>query len=469
MSHSIPARNWFLSSIPPTVTMKPLKIGISGVRGIVGETFTPELAVSFAQAFATYLNSGQILICRDTRPSGPMVASAVAAGLLASGCEVIDLGVCPTPSLQLAIPWLRARGGIAITAGHNATPWNALKFIRADGLYLNATQATELLDIYHQYEFEKVPWDRIRPMIERGDAVEHHLSILTGSFNVVSIRKRAFRIAVDCCNGACSALMPRWIAELGGQVLTINDDMSAPFPHDPEPRQDTMTQVRALVKAGGADLGLVLDADGERLGLVDETARILSEEATFALAAAIRLSQRPGAIATNVSTSAMVERIAALYHTPVVRTPVGQAYVSEAVLEHHAVLGGEGNGSVIIPEINAVPDSSAAIGLIMEHLAATEMPLSMLVEQLPKLSMVKSAVAIEPNVIYSALQSFRDRVQDECGGAVDSSDGVRIDWPDGWVHVRVSNTESIIRVIAEAEHESRALELADWARERLRG
>jgi phosphomannomutase len=448
--------------------MKPLKIGISGVRGIVGETFTPELAVSFAQAFATYLNSGRILICRDPRPSGPMVASAVASGLLASGCEVIDLGVCPTPSLQLAILWLHAQGGIAITGGHNAAPWNALKFIRADGLYLNSTQATELLDIYHQHEFEKTPWDLIRPMIERGDAVDHHLAILARSFDVAAIRKRALRVAIDCCNGAGSALAPRWIAEVGSQVLTINDDMNAPFPHDPEPRPDTMAQVRAVVKAGGADVGFVLDADGERLGLVDETGRILPEEVTLALAAAIRLAQRQGPIVTNVSTSAMVDRIGSCYKVPVIRTPVGVPYVSEAVLEHRAVIGGEGSGSIIIPEIKAVPDSMAAMGLFMEHMALTGHPLSILAGQLPRLSMVKSTIPIEPNLIYSTLQMFRDRVQDEGSSAVDLSDGVRLDWPDGWVHVRVSNTESIIRVIAEAEQESRAHELVDWARERLR-
>jgi phosphomannomutase len=448
--------------------MKPLKIGISGVRGIVGETFTPELAVSFAQAFATYLSSERILICRDTRPSGPMVAAAVASGLLASGCEVIDLGICPTPSLQLAVRWLNAQGGIAITAGHNAMAWNALKFVRADGLYLNTTQATELLDIYHQHEFEKVRWDRLRPMIERRDAVDQHLAILASHFDVAAIRRRAFRVAVDCCNGACSLMAPRWITELGSQVLTINDDMRAPFPHDPEPRRDTMAQVRAVVKAGGADLGFALDADGERLGLVDETGQVLSEEITFALAAAIRLERRPGLIVTNVSTSAMVERIAAGYATPVVRTPVGQPYVSEAILEHHAILGGEGNGCVVIPEIQAVPDSAAAIGLIMEYLAVTGLPLSEIVERLPRLAMIKSTVPMEPNLIFSALQSFRDRVQEEYGVGVETSDGVRLEWEDGWVHVRVSNTESILRIIAEADTEVRAVELVDWTKERLR-
>ncbi len=446
--------------------MKALKIGISGVRGIVGETFTPELAVEFAQAFATYSGPGRVLICRDPRPSGPMVASAVAAGLLAAGCEVIDLGVCPTPSLQLAVPWLNAQGGIAITAGHNAAPWNALKFIRPDGLYLNAAQASELLDIYHQREFEKAPWTRMAAMRVRDDAVDHHLDALSCSFDVAAIRKRALRVAVDCCNGACSLLAPRWIAEVGANGLTINDDMAAPFPHDPEPRQDTMAQVRAVVKAGCADLGLVLDADGERLGLVDETGRILPEEVTFALGAAIRLSRQPGPIATNLSTSSMVDRIAEMCGAKIFRTPVGQANVSEAVLEHHAVLGGEGNGSVIVPEIHAVPDSAAAIGLILEHLARTGATLSALADQLPHLTMIKESIPVAPNLIYSTLQAFRERVQDECNSA-DWSDGVRIDWPDGWVHVRVSNTESIIRVIAEAEQPHRTRELSDWARQRL--
>src|SRR5689334_9331186 len=170
--------------------MKPLKIGITGVRGLVGETFTPELAVGFAQAFGTYLDSGRILVCRDARPSGPMVRSAVLSGLLAAGCEVIDLGVCPTPSLQLAVSWLEAEGGISITAGHNPEPWNALKFVRADGLYLNALQADELLDIFHQGEFAKVGWERIQSRLIERDAIEHHLEILARAFDVDAIKAR---------------------------------------------------------------------------------------------------------------------------------------------------------------------------------------------------------------------------------------------------------------------------------------
>ncbi|NOT60444.1 MAG: phosphoglucosamine mutase, partial [Acidobacteria bacterium] len=326
--------------------MKPLKIGITGVRGIVGETLTPELIVQFAQAFGTYLDGGQVLVCRDTRASGAMVRAGVLAGLLAAGCEVVDLGVTPTPTMQLAVTHFGARGGISITAGHNPAEWNALKFVRGDGLYLNATQAEELLDLFHQGEFAKARWDSIATQIEHlnenNDAIAHHLDVLQRSFDTAAIRQRKLTVAVDCCNGACVRLSPRWLAALGCEVLALNDDPGAPFPHAPEPRHDTMAQLRAVVKAGRADIGLAHDADGERLGLVTETGEILSEEMTLTLATAIRLQTRPGTVVTNVSTTQAIEALARQYSSQVVRTPVGTAYIAEAIIENAAVLGGEG-------------------------------------------------------------------------------------------------------------------------------
>src|SRR3982751_3075178 len=291
--------------------MKPLKIGITGVRGVVGETFTPELVVGFAQGFGTYLDSGRVLVCRDTRSSGPMVRSAVLAGLLAAGCEVVDLGVCPTPSLQLAVRQLEADGGISITAGHNPEPWNALKFVRADGLYLNALQADELLDIFHQGEFAKATWENIRSAVEERDAITHHLEALACAFDVEAIKARRLTVAVDCCNSSCSYLSPRWLAALGCEVLAVNDDPSAPFPHAPEPTRRTMAQLRAVVKAGRADVGFAHDADGERLGIVTGEGEILGEEATLPLCAEIQLGRESGAVVTNVSTSGAIERVAA--------------------------------------------------------------------------------------------------------------------------------------------------------------
>jgi phosphomannomutase len=446
--------------------MNSLKIGISGVRGRVGETFTPELVVGFAQAFGTYLDSGRILVCRDTRSSGPMARSAVLAGLLAAGCEVFDLGVCPTPSLQLAVKWMRADGGVSITAGHNPEPWNALKFVRGDGLYLNATQADELLDIFHQAEFAKADWRHIRSRVEERDAVAHHLEVLSRAFDREAIRARRLTVAVDCCNSSCSLLSPRWLGELGCEVLAVNDDPAAPFPHAPEPKRQTMAQLRAVVKAGRADIGFAHDADGERLGIVTEAGEILSEEMTLAACAEIQLRRETGTVVTNVSTSSAVDTVAARHGGTVVRTPVGQAYVSEALVENRAVLGGEGSGGVIVPRVQLTNDSAAAAGLILEHLAATGERISELAAGLPRLAMIKHNVAVEPNRIYSLVQRVYDELERE-GVEYDQTDGIKIAREGGWVHLRVSNTESVIRVIAEAETEQGAQALVDYARDML--
>jgi len=443
-----------------------LKIGISGVRGVVGETFTPELAVAFAQAFGTYLDAGRILICRDARASGPMVHASVVAGLLATGCEVFDLGVCPTPSLQLAVGQLGAEGGISITAGHNPEPWNALKFVRSDGLYLNATQADELLDIYHQAEFDKADWKRIRSDVVRRDAIPHHLETLARAFDVEAVRARRLTVAVDCCNSSCALLSPRWLRALGCEVLALNDDPSAPFPHAPEPTRQTMAQLRAVVEAGRADVGFAHDADGERLGLVTEKGEVLSEELTLAVAAEIQLRREVGPVVTNVSTSVLVERVAERYGAKVTRTPVGQAFVSEAMVEAGAVVGGEGSGGVVVPRVQWTHDAAAAAGLILEHLATTGETMSGLAARLPRLAMLKHNVAVEPDRIHSLLGRLHDELERE-GVPYDQTDGIRVLRPDGWVHARVSNTESMLRLIAEAETEARARELLDWARDRI--
>ncbi|MCA1578750.1 MAG: phosphoglucosamine mutase [Acidobacteria bacterium] len=447
--------------------MKPLKIGITGVRGIVGETFTPELAVEFAQAFGTYLDAGRILVCRDTRSSGPMIRSAVLAGLLAAGCEIVDLGICPTPSMQLAVKWLEADGGIAITAGHNPWQWNALKFVRGDGLYLNATQAEELLDIFHQGEFLKADWKAIKQSIVYADPIGKHIETLERAFAVDAIRKRRLVVAVDCCNGACSLLSPRWLEVLGCEVLALNNDPTAPFPHAPEPKPTTMAQLCALVKAGRADIGFAHDADGERLGIVTDLGEPLSEEMTLALATEIRLRKQTGTVVTNVSTTQAIECIASNHGGNVVRTPVGQAFISEGLLEYNGVLGGEGSGGISVPEVNLTHDSAAAIGLILEHLAQTTERVSDMVQHLPRLATLKHDLPIEPHRLYSVLQEFRAAVEQQ-GLTFDSIDGIKVTLPDGWVHVRASNTQSIIRLIVEAKEKTKAAELLDWARDRIK-
>ncbi|HEY2974930.1 MAG TPA: phosphoglucosamine mutase [Pyrinomonadaceae bacterium] len=446
--------------------MKPLKIGITGVRGIVGETLTPELAVEFAQAFGTYLDGGRIVICRDTRPSGPMIRSAVVAGLLAAGCEVLDLGVCPTPSMQLSIKWLQADGGIAITAGHNPWQWNALKFVRGDGLYLNSTQAEELLDIFHQGEFAKASWKTIKQVVQYENPIPHHIDVLKTGFAVDVIKSRRLVVAVDCCNGACSLMSPQWLAVLGCEVLALNDNPTTVFPHEPEPRPETMAQLSAVVKAGRADIGFAHDADGERLGIVTESGEPLSEETTLALASSIRLKERTGTIVTNISTTSAIDLIATRYGGAVVRTPVGQVYISEGMIEHDAILGGEGSGGITVPEVQLTHDSAAAIGLILQHLSRTGENLSELVEQLPRLAILKHNITVEPNRLYSVLQDFRTEVEHE-ELSYDTTDGVKVMMSNGWIHVRASNTESMIRIIVESQDAEEAPRLLNWVRDRL--
>jgi len=449
--------------------MNLLKISISGVRGIVGATFTPELVVNFSQAFGTYLESGKILICRDTRPSGAMVCSAVLSGLVSTGCEVIDLGICPTPSMQLLLTALGARGGIAISGGHNPEGWNALKFVREDGIYLNALQAGELLDVFHQGEFSKMPWNKLVPIQNRRDAIDHHLLRLKEKLDVSSIRKRHFVVAVDCCNGACSEITPRFLEDLGCKVVSINDSITEPFPHHPDPTPSNMQQLRALAKASAADIGFAHDADGERLGIVTEKAVSLPEELTLAMLTVIRLTQKTGSVVTNLSTTEAIDEIATRYGSRVIRTPVGQAYVAEMVKETGAVLGGEGSGGVILPEIQFSHDSLAAIGRILEFLALKESKVSNLADMVPKFHMVKRNLLFSPSAIFATIQELRASIESEARTAkLDFSDGIKLSWPEGWVHIRHSNTESMIRIIAESREPNQAESLAHWAQARVR-
>jgi phosphomannomutase len=361
---------------------------------------------------------------------------------------------------------LKADGGIAVTAGHNPSQWSALKFVRGDGLYLNSLQAEELLDIFHQGEFAKARWNKIQSAIQYQDPIEHHIELLKSAFDTTAIKARRLKVAVDCCNGACSRLIPRWLAQLGCEILSINDDPNGTFPHRPEPTPETMAQLSAVVKAGHADIGFAHDADGERLGIVTELGHALSEESTFALATRIRLKQSAGPIVTNISTTGAIEQIAASYGGRVVRTQVGQTYISEAMLEHDAILGGEGSGGVTVPQVHLTHDSAAAVGLILEGLARSGERVSDIVQQLPRLFMSKHNLAVEPNRLYSVLQNFRIAIERE-QLAHDLTDGIKVDLPQGWIHVRASNTESMIRIIVEAGDEANARRLLDWVRDRL--
>lgn len=434
--------------------MSSLRITIGGVRGIVGESLTPDLIVNYSHAFGTYVEGGRVLVSRDTRSSGPMVRNCVLAGLMASGCEVIDLGICPTPALQLAVRDTGATGGMAITAGHNGLEWNALKTIRHDGIFLNRAQAEELLDIYHGREFLKATWDQLKPLGADPEAADRHLAAVLAQLDCAAIAGRDFKVAIDGVNGACAEHAPRLLERLGCRLVSINTEPHLPFPHRPEPSAENLGQLRSLVRASEADLGFAFDADGDRLGVVCEDGATPGEEMTICLATeAVLRRGEAGPVVVNVCTTRAVEDITAAYdERPVIRTGTGQAYISEQALNSQACVGGEGSGGCLFPRINYANDSLAAMGHILELLAHAGGSFSDLVSSLPRYHMTKAALACPTQYAFSALEALREAGPPEWAdpARTDLTDGLKYEGEQQWVYVRVSATEPLIRVISEA-------------------
>ncbi len=440
---------------------KPLRITIGGVRGVVGETLTPELLVNFSQAFGTYIGPGRVLVSRDTRASGRMVQPCVWSGLTATGCEVVDLDICPTAALQLAVRRSDAVGGIAITAGHNDASWNALKFCRADGIYLNPREAEELLNVYHQMQFTGAAWDELPPVSRDETAGERHLAEIRDSVDVAAISAAKLTVAVDCTNGACSEFTPGFLEGLGCEVVSINDDPELPFPHEPRPTPPNLSQLRALVAAAGADVGFAHDADGDRLGIVTEQGEAPGEEYTLCIATEMILSRGDeGPVVTNLSTTMAVDDIAAAHGYEVVRTGVGQVFIAETALNYGASVAGEGSGGIVFPRVNYAHDSIAAVAHIANLIADRGEPVSQLVGEIPRYHIVKREVPCAPQRAYSVLEELRHTVDAPWADEINLEDGIKMVGEDRWVHVRVSKTEPRIRIITEARARGLAMDLA---------
>lgn len=440
---------------------RPLKTSIAGTRGEAGTALTAELAVRLAAAFGTYLGDlgrpPRVLLARDTRPSGPMLAAAVRAALTACGCEVFDLGICPTPVLQHRTRVTDCDGGVVISAGHGPEQWNALKFAGPDGVFLDQYQGAELLDHFHHHRPRWVDHTRLgaaRPASDQAldEALAAHRRAVLERIDADAVAARRYRVAVDLANGACCRAGPLLLRALGCEVMPINDDPSLPFPHPPEPTPATMSQVRALVLAGRADVGFCHDADGDRLGVVTERGEALGAGYTLALAAEAVLPRRPGVVVTNLSTSRLVDHAAARHGGAVIRTRVGQSYIAEAVHVHHAVLGGEGSGGVMYPELGLCHDSLATIAHLLDWLARDSRPLSARVDELPRYVWREVRVPVPTGEAAHRLAELRDwaEAQSELH-ALDVTEGVRIEWRDAWLHVRSSITEPAIRVVGEGD------------------
>ncbi|HEY3397322.1 MAG TPA: phosphoglucosamine mutase [Armatimonadota bacterium] len=446
--------------------IRTLKTGISGVRGVVGESFTPQLVSALGQAFGTYLTGGRVALGRDTRPSGEMVREALTGALLASGCRVVDLGVVPVPTLQIAISRSdNYDGGIAITASHNPQEWNALKFIRADGVFLYPYQAEELLNVFHQGDFTLVPNEEIGDLHYDDTALDLHLGLLLENIDVELIRRRRFRVVVDCCNGAGTKLAPRLLEELGCEVTVLNGEPTGHFARPPEPLPANLGALAAAVPELGADLGFAQDADADRLAVIDERGLPISEEFTVPLSAEVVAARGPLPLVTNLSASRLLEEVGRRWGCPVFRAKVGEINVVEMMQaearawgqagHEPAAFGGEGNGGVIDPRLHYCRDSHRGMCLILEGLARREQKLSEWVAGFPPAAMVKLRVECPAARVQRVQLALREAYAGE--GSLDETEGLRISWPDGsWLHVRPSNTEAIIRIMAEADTEPEA-------------
>jgi phosphomannomutase len=443
-----------------------LKVGVAGVRGIVGESLTPQLVTSFAAAFGNYSGAGPILIGTDTRPSREMIKQAAVAGLLSVGCTPIDLGIAPVPALMLQVRETGAFGGISISASHNPIEWNALKFIGADGIVLRPNQAAELTDLYHQGVYTRVGARDISDARTDDSVIERHLRAVLKTVNVDLVRSRGFKVAVDCCNGASSAAAPAFLRRLGCDVIELNTSVDAPFPHSPEPLPENIVELCGVVRGGGIDLGFAHDADGDRLAMVDERGEPLGEDCTVALAVYEWLQRGPGPVVVNVSTSRIVDDIASRYDCPVYRTPVGEIHVVERMLQLKSPIGGEGNGGVIALSVNPCRDSFVGMALVLQALAQDRVSLSEWRARFPNYAMAREKLLCPARDMAPSLRLLQQLYRRE---RLDFTDGLKVQWADRWLHARPSNTEPILRLMAEAPTPAAANALLLEALEELGG
>ncbi len=445
-----------------------LMVSVSGVRGRVGEALTPEIVATYAAAFGAWASAAgtrTIVVGRDSRVSGAMFTRVVHAALESVGCTVIDIGMAPTPTVQLAVEHHHAAGGLAITASHNPIEWNALKFIGPSGLFLSADEGAAMRSLL-ETGIPRATWDKLGRIVPDPEAIDRHLTAVLSLpyLDVAGIRARGFRVALDCCHGAGATIMPQLLTALGCEVFAINMETDGRFHRPPEPVPENLTELETLVSATGADIGFATDPDVDRLAMVGDHGKALGEDYTLALAARTVLRHRPGAVVTNLSTSKVVEDVAREFGMPFHFAKVGEVNVALTMRDKGATIGGEGNGGVILPELHLGRDAPVGAALVLQLLLEEGRPVSALVSERPRYVIVKDKLDrpdVSLDAVYAALRAaFPEAI-------ADTQDGLRLDWPDRWVHLRPSGTEPIVRVIAEGPSEADARLLIAQAREPL--
>ena len=424
-----------------------LKISVSGVRGVIGETLTPRLISTFTAAFGQYVGQGPVIISRDTRPSGIMVEQAVIAGLLSVGCEPVLSGILPTPSLQIAVKEMKAAGGIAITASHNPLPWNALKFVNDEGMFLNRIEARELLNIYNQENTNHVIEESIKDIKNLTNAFDFHKKKIINNIDMEALRKRKLKVALDSCSGAGAPFTEAFLKELGCEVFAINTNYDGTFNRKLEPTPDSLEELSNIVKREKCDVGFAQDPDADRLVIIDNEGNALNENYSLALAILQQLEIEKGPVTVSLATSKLVSDICKAKNCPVEFTRIGEINVSTQMLENGSVIGGEANGGVIWPPVHPCRDSFSGMALILALLLNGK-SIKDLVESLPKYHFGSVKIPASSEQANFVIAKLKSRFAD-CNLTL--IDGVKIDWTDKWIIIRPSNTEPLLRIQAEAD------------------
>jgi phosphomannomutase/phosphoglucomutase len=431
--------------------------GTNGVRGIANVELTTEMAMGLAKSFGTF-RPGTIALGRDTRESGEMLKAAAISGLLSTGCRVVDLGIAPIPAVQYYVKRCGIDGAIMVTASHNPPEYNGIKGIASDGTEYSHEDEAVVERIYNSHEFARAPWDGTGGL-STADPKPMYVDGIISKVDAGAIKNKMFKVVVDPGCGAASLTTPFLLRKLGCKVLTLNAQVDGTFPgRNPEPTGNEINDLKAAVVAAGADLGVAHDCDADRAVFVDEKGRFVNEDVLLAIMTKHMLEKHPGGtIVTPVSSSSLVEDIAKKYHAKVIWTMVGSIYVARTMKAAGAVFGGEGNGGLIFPEFQYCRDGGMSAAKMLEMLAHTGKKLSAIVDGMPAYHSVKEKIKCKDK--EAAMRLIEARVSD---GKVDKTDGLKIYGPEGWVLIRMSGTEPIIRVFAESGTEAGARKLADY-------
>ena len=441
----------------------PLIISVSGLRGEIGATLTPEVAMRYAAAFSASLagDGRPFVITRDGRAGGSALADAIAAALCSVGRSVIDAGIAATPTTGVLVRHLKAAGGIQISASHNPRRFNGLKLFSAAGRVIPKAEGEAVLPVYHRFQTEPLPWVDVEHLGEKSlcdETISAHMNAVLATVDAEAIRAKGFRVLLDSNHGAGSLLGRPLLEALGCEVVGVGQTPDGAFEHTPEPTAENLAPILQTVRQAKVDIALCQDPDADRLALIDENARYIGEEYTVAICAKNRLAKEPGPVVINAATSRMTIDIAESFGQKCFRSPVGEANVVDCMIANGAVFGGEGNGGPIDPRVGFVRDSFVGMAAVLEAMALRGLPLSRLADELPSYAIIKRKVTLPAERIAAVLDGLAEKY---AGEKVDRSDGVRVDFQRSWALVRASNTEPIVRIIVEAPDEAAAEDLCD--------